>query len=53
MEITSLKKTNAIILIVASMSLALIGCGTDADSSSMSTDIGSISVQSVLTSMLK
>ncbi len=49
----SLKKTNAIILIIASMSLALIGCGTGADSSSMSADIGSMSVQSTQASMLK
>lgn len=32
----SIKKTNAIILLIASMSLALVGCGTGADSSGMS-----------------
>ena len=29
-------KTNAMILLLASMSLALVGCGTGADSSGMS-----------------
>ena len=31
----SFKKTNAIILLIASMSLALVGCGTGADSAGM------------------
>ncbi len=40
----SLKKTNAIILIIASMSLALIGCGTGADSSSMDAPLTPVSI---------
>ncbi len=33
---TIFKKTNAILILIASMSIALIGCGTGADSSGMS-----------------
>ncbi len=32
----SFKKTHAIILLLATMSVALVGCGTDADSGGMS-----------------
>jgi hypothetical protein len=32
---TIFKKTNAILILIASMSIVLIGCGTGADSSGM------------------
>lgn len=40
----TLKKTNAIVLIIASLSLTLVGCGTGADSSSMDAPLTPISI---------